>query len=521
MSWRIGGLRLLGATAPAGPPPPDPVPVECPAGSVSVDSTKTTAQIQSSINSAGVGGTICYAQGSYYLTASLVPLSNQTHVGLGTRGAQLWGTTQVTPVADGAGYWSISGFNSLGDAKFPGYTDGDQWGQAHVNGVVAGPMCWERDQVFQDGVGLWQVDTKAKVLSVASPYGEPNFFRDPTKFWIGVDPAGSSWEVSTLAGPIFSNGAATGVTFQNLALGRCGTGPKEGAINVGAGMLIDNCEIAYSHSAGINLRGNGSRCMNSHIHHAGALGVHGGQSACARVTGLLLENCQIAYNNAAGYWPEVGGMKITHSDGFTVRGCFLHHNSGHSIWTDGPNINVLYENNIVEDGAAAGIYHELGYAATIRNNTVKNCGHGWPPVFGGPWAAGIQPDQSRDVQIYNNTVLDCHAGIVAIQQPPHADQCGYGATAWIENLDVHDNVVKAHNLAGGVTPVMAGLRLYQEPTDTSFLSTKNNRFENNDYYVDNTSLKFFDWSGGWGESTFTEWQTTHGNDNLGSINVYT
>ena len=70
----------------------------------------------------------------------------------------------------------------------------------------------------------------------------------------------------------------------------------------------------------------------------------------------MLENSELSYNNTAGYnwgW-EAGGTKWTHTDGLIVRNNYVHDNYGNGLWTDGSNINIVYEGNVVEDNYGAG-----------------------------------------------------------------------------------------------------------------------------------------------------------------------
>jgi hypothetical protein len=156
---------------------------------------------------------------------------------------------------------------------------------------------------------------------------------------------------------------------------------------------------------------------------------------------------------------------------------------GMGLWTDGFNINTLYTNNVVRDNYGSGINHELGYAAVIRDNLVT--GNGFQHSMNNDvWGLGIFIDQSRGVQIYNNTVEDNAAGITAVQEPA-ADPCGYGVAA-VVNLSVRDNVFRQP------MGIAAGMRLRNE-SDQSYYSTKNNEWVNNDYILSDsgTGLQFF------------------------------
>ena len=298
--------------------------------------------------------------------------------------------------------------------------------------------------------------------------------------------AGARLELS-VAGAGISGGA--GVELRNLVVEKFGNQVQTGAISASTDWLIVGVEARLNHGGGIHM-GPGTVVRASFIHHNGQLGIHGGQASCSRSKGLVLADSELSYNNAAGYnwgW-EGGATKWTHTDGLIARDNYIHDNYGSGLWTDGPNINVLFEGNLIEDTYASGIVHELGYAAVIRNNVVRRTGL-QQPILGDVWGAGIFIDQSRDVQVYGNTVQDNAAGITAVQEPA-GDQCGYGADAEVANLYVYDNKIRQE--AG----VAAGLALLNT-SDISFYTAQNNRWADNSYdLADPEEGLHFSWEGG-------------------------
>ena len=124
---------------------------------------------------------------------------------------------------------------------------------------------------------------------------------------------------------------------------------------------------------------------------------------------------------------------MTHN--LIVRGNLVHHNYGPGLWTDVDNIDTLYEYNEVSDNDDAGIFHEISYRATIRNNTVSRNGFGYHPWL---WGAGIQVAASRDVEVYGNVLIDNAQGIAALQQNRGT---GLYGPRQVVNLYVHDNTI--------------------------------------------------------------------------------
>src|SRR6185312_15487892 len=114
--------------------------------------------------------------------------------------------------------------------------------------------------------------------------------------------------------------------------------------------------------------GDSSVIRRNFIHDNGEMGI-----ACVG-RDILIAGNEIAGNGFfAGLDPdwEGGGGKCALTDGLVFRGNYSHDNNSYGFWTDIDNINTLYEDNRIEHNANGGISHEISYAATIRNNTLK------------------------------------------------------------------------------------------------------------------------------------------------------
>jgi parallel beta-helix repeat protein len=188
-----------------------------------------------------------------------------------------------------------------------------------------------------------------------------------------------------------------------------------------------------------------------------------------------------------------------------VRGNFSHHNDGPGLWTDINNIYSLYENNIVEDNVRGGIFHEISYDATIRNNTIRRNATGKDY----PWwttGAGIEVVSSRNVEVYGNTLVDNWQGITGLDD--HRGTGNYGA--WVmTKLNVHDNnVTSLINDDGGGR---SGL-IDTAGTD-AFLPAANDRFQRNSYTL-GTNASYFMWMGQYLNES--EWRA-YGMDTTGSV----
>ena len=158
---------------------------------------------------------------------------------------------------------------------------------------------------------------------------------------------------------------------------------------------------------------------NNYVHHNCGFGFVGAG------VNVVVEGNEIAYNNimagstntcgSDSFW-GAGGSKWVCTTSLIVRGNFSHHNDGPGLWTDINNIYSLYENNIIEDNVRGGIFHEISYDATIRNNTIRRNGTGKDY----PWwttGAGIEIVSSRNVEVYGNTLVDNWQGITGLEGP--------------------------------------------------------------------------------------------------------
>ena len=106
--------------------------------------------------------------------------------------------------------------------------------------------------------------------------------------------------------------------------------------------------------------GPGTVVRDSFIHHNGQLGIHGGQADCAGAAeGILLENSELSYNNTGRL--QLGVRRRGRPSGPTPTGSSCGTTTsttttGSGLWTDGFNINTLYEGNVVEDNYGAGSF---------------------------------------------------------------------------------------------------------------------------------------------------------------------
>lgn len=291
---------------------------------------------------------------------------------------------------------------------------------------------------------------------------------------------------------IYMSSAVSGVKIVNLIIANYST-PSQLAMVGGYGMqngLIENCEIRNSKTGGVSF-GSGTVVRGNNIHHNEQTGFYanGAQNA-------VFENNELAFNNwlmLHDYGWEAGGSKFLKTKNMILRGNYVHDNHGQGLWGDHNNVDTIYENNRIINNVGIGIFHEISFKATIRNNYVENCGFGWTSWVDG---SGILVNSSQNVEIHSNTVVNCNDGICATNTPRGAPDPVLGAYE-TRNLFVHHNtIVQPAGIAGGIAWSSG------TPDDPSW----NNRYQDNIYDVPNpTSGSYWTWSNG--SKTWAQWRS--------------
>jgi parallel beta-helix repeat protein len=227
----------------------------------------------------------------------------------------------------------------------------------------------------------------------------------------------------------------------------------------------------------------GSHVINNRIHHNGQMGL------CGQGADIVVENNEVDHNNTQGhhYGWEAGGSKWVKTTNLIVRGNYSHHNYGIGFWTDINNVHTLYENNVISDNDAIGIFHEVSYDAVIRNNVIRDNG------FGVDWSvdgSGIKVSSSPDVEIYGNTIADNAGGVMLTQYERSDTSIPTGFAPHLNrNNYVHDNTfVLSH---GRVGAMVASSSADSHICDAA----SNNRYRRNTYTLPTSSTTAFLWCG--------------------------
>lgn len=433
----------------------------------------TSSDTIQTIVDAHPAGTSYLLQAGTYSMQTVAPKAGDIYTA--AAGAIMTGARTLTSFAHSAPYWIASGQTQQG-------TTAGQCQDGHGG-------CIYPEQLWIDDVLLEHVTTLGAVVAGTSWF----FDYGANQIYIADNPSGHTVEtsVTTLA---FS-ASADNVTITGMTVQKYANLAQSGAIGAGGatGWVITSNIVRSNHGLGIR-SGPSASVVGNNVHHNGQLGISGSTGA------QTIDSNEIAYNNTAYFDPgwEAGGTKWTETDGLIVRGNFSHHNDGPGLWTDINNINTIYENNIVEDNIDAGIFHEISYAAIIRNNSVSRNGLTFTNyLFGG----GIVVAASPDVEIYGNTVTANRHGIVAIQQNRTADPATHGPHE-ISNLSVHDNSTSGTVLTTAGLAQDIGNLSYFTPSSCSAAASRNNRWQHNTYsgtplftYCNTADISFATWQG--------------------------
>lgn len=323
----------------------------------------------------------------------------------------------------------------------------------------------------------------------------------------------------------FKSSTASNVTIKGFVIKRYNTPLQQGAIHSfgTSGWTIDNNQITLNAAAAV-ATDTGAYVTNNLLDHNKQEGY------AAHGENLIYDGNEIAYNNETlsvdATW-EAGGGKAWETNNAVFKNNFVHHNGGNGLWDDTNNIGILYDHNRVEANWGAGIYHEIGYNATIINNTVAGNGtstsQGGGQDNGWMWDAGIQLrssqglDASKPALVANNIVTSNYNGVALVDSP--ATGCtgsgeGEFGPCQVKNVMVRDNVITMSEGATGAA---------QDGSGSSLFTTDNVHFENNQYKVsaathpnDGHAYGWLAWDDDW--PTFAQWQG-YGHDDTGTFTV--
>jgi Right handed beta helix region len=415
--------------------------------------------------------TFCLRSGDYRLAGPIVPKTGDVFVGRpktvvnGSRLLVGWRRS-------GRGAWYVDGQSENDVARSGTCTPSTYTG------------CRDANDVYYDDRALRRVMSRGQL-------GPGRFYFDHAsrRIYVGSNPTHHKVEVAvrTFAWQGIGVGAYD-VAVEGVTVEKFATSLQAAAIHGGRGWRLEGVEARLNHGAGMD----GATTMrDNYVHDNGQAGLGGSGPT-------TVDGNEIAWNNYARVCPcwEAGGAKWANGSNLSVTDNDVHDNRGPGLWADGSESHIRIARNRVERNSDVGILLEISYDASVSHNVVRRNG---APGPGWCQAGGIVVAESPRVEIVGNTVAGNRDGICLTQQDRGTDPV-HGPHR-LQDVDVHDNIVV-------MTSGHSGLIEYVD--DTSYYTSRNNRFRHNTYRLGCRERPSFIWmrpsSPGYGELTFSNWQ---------------
>ncbi len=443
------------------------------------------SNIVSLVNNNPAGTTFIIYPGTYRLQVPIAPKTGDTFVGQTSCAppktacpAILSGSKLLTSFQHSGSYYYVTGQT--------------QHGQIFITTTqcITGYLgCLYSEDLFFDGKPLLHVSALSEVGPGKWFFDYPNhtiyFYDNPT-----------GHKVETSATPAAFQSSANNVTIKQLTIEQFAVPIPYGAIGIkaspsttaGANWVIANNEMLLNHGSGVRINF-GYNILANYIHDNGVLGIGGGTLTTVLSTAppsvasqVVIQGNEIAYNNFAHVKPVfgAGGVKIGNTRGVVLRDNYIHNNLGSGFHADTNNISTLAVGNTITDNTEEGLFNEISYAATYRNNILRRNGYTHANHDEWMYGANILSSTSQGVEAYCNTVevsaLGGH-GMNIISQP----RPGYTSA---NNYYHHNTVIFDGNSGwnGGANG---------DPTETNFFGL--NRFDYNSYHLPTMSQSAFPW----------------------------
>ncbi|MCE9667892.1 right-handed parallel beta-helix repeat-containing protein [Myxococcus stipitatus] len=232
-------------------------------------------------------------------------------------------------------------------------------------------------------------------------------------------------------------GNVPNVTIRHLTIRNFGRGldnNNEGVVNhdSGTGWTVEYNTIVGNDGAGVFL-GSGNVVRYNCLKDNGQYGfsmfrppVEGGSA----IEDITLDHNEITGNNTDDWESRIegcgctGGGKFWDVRGARVTNNWVHDNRGTGLWADTNNIDFLFEGNYIESNDGEGIWYEISYNATIRNNTLRrnawvsgnrNLGSPGPAIYlsesGGDARLATTVSGAPKILIHDNLFEDNFSGV--------------------------------------------------------------------------------------------------------------
>jgi hypothetical protein len=181
---------------------------------------------------------------------------------------------------------------------------------------------------------------------------------------------------------------------------------------LGNHITVEDCTFEETNASGANFRGQDIAVRRCVFEGNGQLGF-----GASRAHRLRLEEIVCRNNNTKGFdrqW-EAGGNKITLSRGVVIERSTVVNNRGIGIWFDIGNEDCEVRNCLIADNEDAGIFYEISYRLTARDNVIVGNGLANTP---GAWGAnaGIALSSSVGCVLERNLLVGNREGLAFREQ---------------------------------------------------------------------------------------------------------
>jgi len=400
------------------------------AGTTLTEATTLEAAIERVVTGDAIilrGGT--YRTGGLVLNqgVTLQPYADERPILKGTEVAKDW-------IPQSNGLWRIA-WTKL----FPA-APADWWRREH-EGRKTARWLFNNDMVFVDGEPLRAVGSETEI-DAHSYYID----YDAKLVFIGVDPAQRVVEITAhdsalvrTIRPVHGKDsdrrgpAIRGLTFTQYAYRALeveGTEPEKLAdpATFGkevVGTVLEDCAITHCSRVAAYLRGDGLVVRRCLVSDTSTEGLYVLDSA-----DVLLEKNLITRNNVeniSGYYPSAvkifnQSYRVTCRDNLVI----VDRNSN-GIWYDVGNVDGVFVDNWIE-GAEDGFFFEISKGATVAGNVFVNC------------HKGVRVLNSSNVQVYQNTLVNCQAAFERTERSAVGDHFGWHPSTGPDVAERHGHV---------------------------------------------------------------------------------
>lgn len=466
----------------------------CTPGSGVTVTVHPTDNVQSIVNSTICGSTFIFAPGTYKHLAifpvdeATNPIDGDTFKGqfarTSTTPSILYGATVVSNFTQQGSYW-------VGNVATTPYPMSGPYFKCKSG--YAG--CLLPEDLFFNGMLYQRMTSQSAVVS-----GKWYLDTSTGNVYLTDNPTGQKIEISVTHFAIYAANVAN-VTISNLIVDKYanpgGTGAISGRDPTGASPTptfnwkLTSVEVRNCHSAGVQF-GNQMSVTGSFLHNNGEYGAAGTGNT------LVFKHNEVSFNNLAGFVPAVsGGVRFNNVVGVAATFNNIHDNLDAGLGDDNGSTNITYANNTLKNNLVAGILHEIGYAASIHDNTSSNDGvdsRGKGMWYGG----GIVLANSSNTKVYNNTLTNDQNGIMeqAIARTDCATACPLKNNSVYHNTIIQDHAVKPGTFAAGIAVTASdpqGAAVYTSSANTFGFDPVLKTSSPNVYTLNPSTDPFFVW----------------------------